>query len=60
MNLKELFHEMIQFFVFIPAAVICYLPMKNQIKYSAFQIFECIAGMLCIFIPLGAVPYALT
>lgn len=55
MNLKELFHEMIQFFVFIPAAVICYLPMKNQIKYSAFQIFECIAGMLCIFIPLGAV-----
>lgn len=54
MNLKELFYEMIQFLVFIPAAVICYLPMKNQLKFPAFRIFICIAGILCIFIPLGA------
>lgn len=54
MNLKELFHEMIQFLVFIPAAAICYLPMKNQLKYSAFQIFGCLAGILCIFIPLDS------
>lgn len=55
MNLKEFFQEMIQFFVFIPASIICYLPMKNQMKYSAFQIFGCLAGILCIFIPLAAV-----
>lgn len=54
MNLKELSYEMIQFLVFIPAAVICYLPMKNQMKYSTFRIFVCIAVIQCIFIPLGA------
>lgn len=54
MNLKELFYEMIQFLVFIPAAVICYLPMKNQVKYPVFRIFVYIAGIQCIFIPLGA------
>lgn len=54
MNLKALFYEMIQFLVFIPAAAICYLPMKNQMKYSTFKTFGCLTGLLCIFIPLGA------
>lgn len=54
MSLKDFLYEMIQFLVLIPAAVICYLPMKNQMKYPIFQISVCIAGILCIFIPLGA------
>lgn len=55
MNLKNFFYEIIQFLVFIPAAVICYLPMKNQMKYSAFKIFGLLCGTLCIFIPLGTI-----
>lgn len=43
---------MIQFLVIIPSAVICYLPMKNQLKFSKSKIFLCIAVMFCIFIPL--------
>lgn len=53
--MKEFFLEMIQFLVFIPAAIICYLPMKHQMKYSGIQTFVCIAGILSISIPLEAV-----
>ncbi len=51
MNIREFFLEMIQFLVIIPAAVICYLPMKNQLKLSRGKIFLSIAGMFCVFIP---------
>ncbi len=51
MNIIEFFLEMIQFLVIIPAAVICYLPMKNQLKLSKFKIFLYIAGISCVFIP---------
>ncbi len=51
MNIIEFFLEMIQFLVIIPAAVICYLPMKNQLKLSKCKIFLYIAGISCVFIP---------
>ncbi len=51
MNIRELFLEMIQFLVIIPIAVICYLPMKNQLKLSKCKIFLYIAGISCVFIP---------
>lgn len=53
MTLSDFLLEMVQFFVFIPAAVLCYLPMKNQLKYSGFKITLCVAGAFCITIPLG-------
>jgi len=51
MNIREFFLEMIQFLVIIPAAVICYLPMKNQLKLYKCKIFLYIAGISCVFIP---------
>lgn len=51
MNIREFFLEMIQFLVIVPAEVICYLPMKNQLKMSGFKVFLFIAGISCILIP---------
>lgn len=53
MDIKNFFLEMIQFFVIIPSAVICYLPMKNQLKLSKFRIFLYISVMFIISIPLA-------
>ncbi len=54
MNLREFLLEMIQFLVFIPAAVICYLPMKNQLKFSGIKLIAGISGIFCFFIPMGS------
>lgn len=50
----EFFLEIVQFLVFIPAAVICYMPMKNQLKLSGIKTFLIIAGMFCVTIPVAS------
>lgn len=52
MTLREFILETTELLVFIPAAVICYLPMKNQLKISGVKIFLCILAAFCVFIPL--------
>ncbi|MDO5399116.1 MAG: GHKL domain-containing protein [bacterium] len=54
MNLREILLDMIQFLVVIPAAVICYMPMKNQLRYSGIKIFLLIAAACCLFVPSAA------
>lgn len=55
MNVQsDFFLEIIQFLVFIPAAAICYMPMKNQLKRSGVKIFMFIAGAFLLFVPAAA------
>ena len=52
MGIREFFLEMIQFCVMIPAAIICYLPMKNQLKLSKLKIILYIFVVFCISLPI--------
>lgn len=53
MNIRNFFLEMIQFLVFIPTAFVCYMPMKNQLKFSGIKIFLIITGTFCVFMPVA-------
>lgn len=50
----EFLIEIISFLVFIPCAVICYLPMKNQLKHPWHKIFLCITAVFAVLIPVAA------
>lgn len=41
-----------QFLVLIPSALLCYMPMKNQLKYSPFKIFTILSGIFIVLIPI--------
>lgn len=47
-------NNLIQFCTAIPAAIICYLPMKNQVKYSIKKLVTVIAVVFAIIIPCSA------
>lgn len=54
MNFYKFISKLVIFSVIIPAAVMCYMPMKNQLKYSGKRIFLKIACIFGVFIPLAA------
>ena len=54
MNIQIVLKEMIPFLVLFPSAVLCYLPMKHQLRFPARKLFFLIAAALCLYIPIAA------
>ena len=54
MNIQTVLKEMIPFLVLFPSAVLCYLPMKHQLRFPARKLFFLIAAALCLYIPIAA------
>ncbi len=46
--------QLMQFMVLIPAATLCFLPMKNQLTAPPKKIIACIGLVLAIMIPVSA------
>ena len=46
--------QLMQFMVLIPAATLCFLPMKNQLAAPPKKIIACIGLVLAIMIPVSA------
>lgn len=55
MTLYTWLQEMVQFMIVIPAVFFCYLPMKNQMKYTRGRIFLLCTIMLTLYIPAATV-----
>lgn len=58
MNLQSYFINFFQFIILIPAAILCYLPMKNQLKYSYKRIFFSCLAIFLITVPIGGVLFS--
>lgn len=54
MNLFAWLLEMIPFTTLFPAALFCYLPMKNQMKFTWVHTFFLCMGILILYIPSAA------
>ena len=50
MTLSRYFAELTSYLPFLPAAFLCYFPVKNQLKFKKNNVFLCIcpAFLLCI------------
>lgn len=53
MTIFNYFTSIFQFLVLIPFAFLCYMPMKNQLKYSLFKIFVAVLMTFSIVIPIS-------
>lgn len=53
-GLHTLLMEMIQFSILLPAAAFCYLPMKNQIKYTRLHLLLLCMGIFTLYIPAAS------
>lgn len=51
MNIHEFFMRMFQLSVIIPAAFLCYLPMRNQLKYRLQTTIGATAALLAVTVP---------
>ncbi|MBO4373485.1 MAG: GHKL domain-containing protein [Lachnospiraceae bacterium] len=54
MSMESYLTELFSNLVFIPAALLCYLPMKNRLKYGRKKTILGMSFALCVFIPLLA------
>ena len=54
MDLHKWLLMMIQFLVLFPAAVFCYLPMKNQLKYTRLRLFLICAVLFILYTPAAS------
>lgn len=54
MDLHKWLLMMIQFFVLFPAAAFCYLPMKNQLKYTRGRLFFICAVLFILYTPAAS------
>ncbi len=54
MNLCIWLTKAMQFFVLLPAAVFCYLPMKNQLKYSSRKLLLLDAVVFLLYTPAAS------
>ena len=52
MTIRDFGENLLPFLVLIPAAAFCYLPMKNQLRYSGWRIFAILAAA---FLGIGGV-----
>lgn len=52
MNSQTWLLKMIEFLNLLPAAAFCYLPMKNQLKYSRLRIFLICMGLFVLYTPV--------
>lgn len=59
MNLQSYFINFFQFIILIPAAILCYLPMKNQLKYSFKRIFLNCLILFLITVPISGIIFTL-
>lgn len=54
MELQTWLPKMTEFLNLLPAAVFCYLPMKNQLKYSRLFTFLLCMGLFVFYIPFSS------
>lgn len=53
-DLSSFLNELYSYSILIPSIVLCYLPMKNQLKLSPLQLGLLSTGVLCLFSTLGS------
>jgi len=58
--LESYINSVVQYLVIVPAAIFCYLPMKNQLKYNIKKLILAIILVLSLVIPLSAMFCVLT
>ena len=54
MNTYDFVSELFQFLILLPAAFLCFLPMRRQLKLKPVHTWLLVLGVLVIVIPLGA------
>ena len=55
MKVTDFGAEFLQFLVLLPASILCFLPMRNQLKLSAARTFTLLISVLAVVIPVAAV-----
>ena len=55
MTIHDFGMNLLPFLVLIPAAVFCYLPMKNQLRYSGWKIFAILCAAFVLVAGVCAV-----
>lgn len=55
MKVTDFGAEFLQFLVLLPASILCFLPMRNQLKLSTARTFTLLISVLAVIIPVSAI-----